>query len=123
MNRRAAMKRLYLALSVFGLAVPYYFFLSFLIENGPDLSLLFKQLFANNISIFFSIDLIITAIVFVVFVTREAPRYRMANWWVYVVATLLVGPSFALPLFLHFREGQMEVVAWAVSGSFQGDPP
>jgi hypothetical protein len=117
------MKRLYLALAVFGLSVPYYFFLSFLIENGPDLSLLFKQLFASNISSFFAVDLIITAIVFVVFVTREAPRYRMANWWVYVLATMLVGPSFALPLFLYFREGQMEVVASEVSGSSQGDRP
>ncbi|HSR33367.1 MAG TPA: DUF2834 domain-containing protein [Anaerolineae bacterium] len=28
----------------------------------------------------------------------------MRNWWVYAVATLFVGPSFAFPLFLYVRE-------------------
>ncbi len=49
-------------------------------------------------------DLIITAIVFLVFMLREAERYQMRNRWLYVVATLAVGPSFAFPLFLYFRE-------------------
>jgi len=28
----------------------------------------------------------------------------MRRWWPFVVANLLVGLSFALPLFLYFRE-------------------
>ena len=55
-------------------------------------------------------DLIITAIVFWVFLYREVRRYGMGNWWVFVVATLVVGPSFALLLFLYFREPRIE--AW-----------
>ncbi len=35
----------------------------------------------------------------------------MGNWWVYVVATLIIGPSFALPLFLYFREPRIGKLA------------
>jgi hypothetical protein len=52
--------------------------------------------------------LAITAILFWVLLYREARRWQMANWWVYVLATLPVGPSFALPLFLCFRESRTE---------------
>ena len=105
------MRKLYLLLAVIGFVLPYYFFVSFLIENGLDLQLLFSQLFANDISTFFAVDLIITAIVFLVFLYAEAPRYQMQNWWLFLVATLAVGPSFAFPLFLYFREGRTEALA------------
>jgi hypothetical protein len=95
-------------LAIIGFVLPYYFFISFLVENGLDLGLLFDQLFANDIATFFAVDLIITAIVFLVFMAREAGRYQMRNWWLYIVATLGVGPSFAFPLFLYFREPRME---------------
>jgi hypothetical protein len=36
-------------LAVVGFILPYYFFVSFLIVNGPNLGLLFSQLFANNV--------------------------------------------------------------------------
>jgi hypothetical protein len=98
------MKRLYLVLAVAGIVVPYYFLISFLAANGLNLTLLVEQLFSTPISTFFAVDLIITAVVFWVFLYREASRLHMKRSWVYVVATLLVGPSFALPLFLYFRE-------------------
>lgn len=100
--------KLYLFLAVIGFILPYYFFVSFLIDNGLDLQLLFSELFANDISTFFAVDLFITAIVFWVFVYQEAQRWQMGYWWAYVFATLVVGPSFAFPLFLYFREKQVE---------------
>jgi hypothetical protein len=107
------MRRLYLLLAVMGFVLPYYFFASFLIENGLNLGLLFNQLFANDISTFFAVDLVITAVVFLIYMVREAGRYRMRNWWLYVVATLAVGPSFAFPSFLYFREPRLEELKWA----------
>jgi hypothetical protein len=44
-----------------------------------------------------------------VFSFQEARRLQMSRWWGYVAATLLVGPSFALPLFLYFRETRLTV--------------
>jgi hypothetical protein len=105
------MRKVYLLLAIIGFVLPYYFFISFLVENSLDLQLLFSQLFANNISTFFAVDLIITALVFLLFLSQEAPRYQMANWWAYVVAALLVGPSFALPLFPYFREARIQALA------------
>jgi hypothetical protein len=102
------MRKLYLLLAVIGFALPYYFFVSFLVTNGLNLQLLFSQLFANNISAFFAVDLIIAAIVFWVFLYRESQIYQIRNWWTYIVATLIIGPSFALPLFLYFRESRIE---------------
>jgi hypothetical protein len=104
------MKRLYLSLAVIGWVLPYFFFVSFLIENGLDLALLLDQLFASYISTFFAVDLIITAIAFLVFAQQESQKREMGNWWAYIVATLTVGPSFALPLFLYFRDQRLEAV-------------
>lgn len=102
------LKNVYLTLAVLGFILPYYFFLRFLNTSGFDFPLLFEQLFANDISTFFATDLIITALVFFVFVFRAAQRSRLKNWWVYVVLTLLIGPSIAFPLFLYFREDHLQ---------------
>jgi hypothetical protein len=109
-------RKLYLLLAIVGLVISYYFFTSFLIANGLDLQLFFSQLFANNISTFFAVDLVITAIVFWVFLYRESQRWQMGNWWVYIVVTLAIGPSFALPLFLYFREKRVEALASEIKG-------
>jgi hypothetical protein len=105
------MKELYLLLAVAGWALAHYFLVTFLIENGLDLPLLFERLFANDISTFFAVDLIPTAIVVLLFSNWEAARLRMGNRWVYPAATLVVGPSFALPLPLCFRAGVLAVEA------------
>jgi hypothetical protein len=100
-------KRLYLALAVVGFVLPYYFFVSFLLVHGLDVGLLAEQLFANNISSFFAVDLIISAVVFLVFLVQESRRLGIVNWWIFVVATLAIGPSFSWPLFLYLREARV----------------
>ena len=40
----------------------------------------------------------------------------MGNWWVHIVVTLAIGPSFALPLFLYFREKRVEALASEIKG-------
>ena len=75
------------------------------------MGLLFNQLFANNISSFFAVDLIITAVALMIFVYRESQRVGIGNWWIYIVANVVIGPSFALPLFLYFREPTKEAPA------------
>ena len=102
------MKRLYLLLALAGFVIPYYYFITFLTTHGLNGSLMIEQLFGTPISTFFAVDLLITAIVFWIFLYREAHRLQMKRWWAYLVATLLVGPSFALPLFLYFREARLE---------------
>ncbi|HEY2982063.1 MAG TPA: DUF2834 domain-containing protein [Anaerolineales bacterium] len=101
-------KNLYLLLAIVGLILPYYFLVRFLSANGVDLQLMLGQLFVNDISAFFAIDLILSIAVFCLFVPGAADRLKLRNGWLFVLAALTVGLSFALPLFLYFREGAME---------------
>jgi hypothetical protein len=101
-------KSLFLVLSLIGLLVPYYFLFKFLGENGFDVPLLVGQLFANNISTFFAVDLVISISVFWIYMIAEADKLQMKNWWLYILASLMAGLSFALPIFLYFRERALE---------------
>ena len=104
-------KNIFLALALIGLFAPYCFFFKFLSANGFDIPLLVQQLFANNISTFFAVDLVISIIVFWIYMFAEANKLQMKNSWLYVLASLTVGLSFAFPLFLYFRERKMQSTA------------
>lgn len=97
-------KILYLVLCIAGTVLPYYQFIPFVREHGLDRSLFFQQLFANKVSGFFGMDVIVSSLVLWVFVYSEGARAGMRRLWVYVVCNLLVGVSLALPLFLLMRE-------------------
>jgi len=101
-------KNIYLILAAIGLLVPYYFLFKFLGANGFNVALLLDQLFANHISTFFAADLIISIIIFWIYMIAEANKLQMKNWWLYILASLTVGLSFALPLFLYVREQKLE---------------
>jgi ABC-type uncharacterized transport system permease subunit len=95
---------LYAVLCVIGAVLPYTQFVPFVLEHGLDVSLLVSELFANRISSFFAIDVLVSTLVLWVFVVVEARRAGIRNAWLPLVASLLVGVSLALPLFLLQRE-------------------
>ena len=98
-------KNLYLLLAALGFIAPYYFFLQ---TSALDLAGLFQQISASSLLSGIAMDFMVAVIVFWVYVFAEANKLQMKNPWLYVLATLLVGMSFALPLFLYFRERQLE---------------
>lgn len=102
------LKHLYLTLAVIGFVVPYYFFLAFLRAYGLDGRRFVDEIFATRISTFFAADLLLSCVVFVRYLRQEAARYGIGHWWLYLVALLTVGLSFALPLFLYVRESRLE---------------
>ena len=101
-------KNIFLILAILGFIAPYYFFLQ---VHGFDPNALFQQFAASKILSGTAMDLLISVIVFWFFMFTEANRLRMRNSWVYLLATLLVGLSFSLPLFLYFRERKLEQAA------------
>jgi|ERR1700733_9158597 hypothetical protein len=101
-------KHVYLILAVLGFIVPYYFLISFLTAQGLSGTAFVQALFGTRISIA-ALDLILSCVVFVSYLRREAVRCSIAHWWLYLAALLTVGLSFALPLFLYFRESRIEV--------------
>lgn len=102
------MKWIYALLCLLGLVLPYYFFAPFALQHGLDLRLLVGQLFANPVSSFFGTDVIISSLALWAFIYRETRRRRVRLWWLAVLASLTVGVSLGLPLFLLLREIEME---------------
>ena len=102
-------KAIYLLLCVLGFALPYWQFIPWILaHHGIPLTLFLTELFANRISAFFGMDVVVSAIVLLVFMRVESSRVKIKHRWLVVPALLLVGVSLALPLFLYMREAVLE---------------
>ena len=98
------MTRLYLLLCILGFIVPYAFFVPWLLQHGLDIPLLFSELFSTRIGAFFGTDVIVSAIVLLVFILTDGRRAAIRPLWAPAIGTLCVGVSFGLPLYLYLRE-------------------
>jgi hypothetical protein len=101
------MKHVYLALAVFGFILPYFVIGSMILSASLTVEEIVNQFSSNQLLALFAVDLMISALVFFIFSYRESRRLGIKHWWVYVLATMLVGLSFALPLFLYIREDRV----------------
>jgi hypothetical protein len=102
------LKTAYSVLCIAGTVLPISQFVKFLLAEGLNIDAFFGQLFANDISSFFGLDLMLSSLVLWLFVFTEGTRLKMKNLWVYVASNLLVGVSLALPLFLLMRHRKIE---------------
>jgi hypothetical protein len=100
------MKKIYFLSSIVGFTLPYALFFSWLSEYGFDIALFFDEIFSSKLSLFAWADVFISAFVLIVFIIYEGKRLSMQKLWLPIVATLSVGVSFGLPLFLYMREIQ-----------------
>ena len=98
----------YLILCVLGAVVPYSQFIPWVLDHGLNFRLLVEQLFANRISGFFALDVLLSSCVVIAFVRREGTRRGVRLLWLPIVALLTVGVSLGLPLFLYLRERHLE---------------
>lgn len=101
------MQWLFLIAAILGAVLPLSYLVPFVETNGLNLSLIFRQLFQNNISAFFGVDVIVSALALLLFIFTEGRRRGMKRLWIYVLCTLLVGVSLGFPLFLFFRERKL----------------
>jgi len=100
------MKNTYLILAILGAVVPYVFFLGFFAEAGLDLVGFIGALFVNGAAGGFSADLLITSLVFWIYMFN---RQDGPSPWPYVVLNLLIGLSCALPAYLYTLERRRAV--------------
>jgi hypothetical protein len=101
-------KNIYLFLCFLGAAIPYSQFIPWIMENGLHLGLLVRQLFANRISAFFGLDVLVSSAVLLMFMRVEGRQLRMRFRWLPIAGLCAVGVSLALPLFLYLRERALE---------------
>lgn len=98
------MKWLYLLLCIAGTLLPLSQFGPWLLDHGLAFPLLVEQAFATPIAGFAWMDVLVSAIVVLVFVVVEGRRLQMRFLWLPFLAMFTVGVSLALPLFLLMRE-------------------
>ena len=94
----------YLVLCVLGALLPLSQLVPFVREHGFDARLMIEQLFSTRMGAFFAMDVLVSAIALIAFIRTEGKRIGFARAWIPIVATLCVGVSLGLPLFLYMRE-------------------
>jgi hypothetical protein len=101
-------KTIYLVLCFVGAIVPYWEFVPWVAQHGLNLPLMLHELFANRISAFFGMDVVVSAVVLITFMRLESARLKIPHRWIPVLAVLTVGVSLGLPMFLYIRELRLE---------------
>ncbi len=99
MSRRT----IYLLLAIVGAVAPWFFFAQFFAAEGLA-GRFVPSLFVNGAAGGLTTDLLISSLVFWIFLFPEARRTGVGRPWIYMLINLGVGLSCALPLFLWARE-------------------
>ena len=90
---------LYLVLAVIGTVAPWAGLAAFFAKEGIGGDFI-GALFVNGAASGFAIDLVISSIVFWIFLFDRARAGKISRPWVYVILNLAIGLSCALPLSL-----------------------
>ncbi len=96
-------KIFYLICAVIGTVAPWLFFAGFFAQEGFNIPLFIQSLFVNGAAGGFSVDVLISILVFWVWSYTDAQQNQIKNWWVVLPAGFMVGLSLALPLYLYLR--------------------
>ena len=103
-------KNIFLLLSIAGTLVPYYFFFQFITGADAGAQAFLSSITDSPVASFFAWDVIISVLVVWGLIMTEGQRLKMKNLWVYLIFSLLVGVSLALPAFLYQRELALEKI-------------
>ena len=101
-------RQVYWLLCIPGFLLPYAFFAPWLVEHGLDIPRFVQELFSTRVGAFFGCDVIVSAMVLIVFASQESRRLSISFGWLTYAATLCVGVSLGLPLFLALRQAAID---------------
>lgn len=100
------LKQTYLLFCVLGFIVPFTQFVPWFMEHGVDLGLFISELFSTRIGAFFGLDVIVSAAVLIIFILFDHRKMAIAKPWLPILATLCVGVSLGLPMYLYMRQAK-----------------
>lgn len=91
-------RNVYMVLAIIGAVVPYYFFINFGLAEGMSLMNFLSAWGANDAALGAAADLVISSVVFWVFMfsRKEGPKPPL-----FIVLNLAIGLSCALPAYLY----------------------
>ena len=99
-------KKIYLLLAIGGAIVPYIFFIQHFADAGFGLDDFLNALFVNGASGGFTADLLISSLVFWIFmIARSTDGEGPKPFW-FIMINLTIGLSCALPAYLYANEGR-----------------
>lgn len=98
-------KNFYLLAAIAGAVLPYVFFLDFAAQQGLSLIVFVQALFANGAAAGFTADLVISSLVFWVFMASNK-KTSGPKPILFIVLNLCIGLSCALPAYLWAAEAQ-----------------
>ena len=98
------MKTLYLVLAVVGAVLPYAFLVQHFASEGLSPGGLVTAVFANAAAGGFTVDLLVSSLVFWVFLFHQRGREKGPRPLVFIALNLLLGLSCAFPAYLYARE-------------------
>ncbi|TXS94200.1 DUF2834 domain-containing protein [Parahaliea maris] len=104
------MRYVYGLLCILGTVLPYGALLPWLVENGPDIQLFLADAIRTGIGTFAWLDVMVSALVLLVFIWTEGLAKGMKHLWLPTLGTFTVGVSLGLPLFLLMRTVHLEKV-------------
>jgi hypothetical protein len=104
-------RHLYLVLCVLGAALPNAAFWPWLTTHGLAPRRFLDDLFANGVSTFFGLDVMLSALALTLFIVYEGRRLLLPHRWLPIAATCVVGVSLGLPLFLYQRQRHLDRAA------------
>jgi hypothetical protein len=95
---------IYAALALLGTILPLSQLVPWLLAHGPDARLLYYEALATRIGAFLAMEVLVAGAAVIALIVLEGGRLALRDLWLPVAATLVVGPSLGLPLFLYMRE-------------------
>lgn len=99
------MKNLFLILTVLGALGPLSALTPWVSANGLNLLSLLQEMFGTPVSRFASMDVVFAGLTVLALVVR-GHQAGVKNAWLAGLGTVVVGPSFGLPLYLYFEVSQ-----------------
>ena len=103
-------QKFYCAACIVGTLLPYWQFVVGLQQFGLAPAALIANAASTPMGAFAWLDVLVSAVVLIAFIMLEGRRIGMQMLWVPIAATLTVGVSLGLPLFLLLREGRLAVL-------------
>lgn len=103
------MRNTYLVLTIIGTALPNVFVFKEMMESGNILLYrfpfeTFSQMFANNVSSAFAVDLLFIVAMFLFWSYKQSLKYKIKSWPLVWIYTFAFGIAGGLPLFLFLLE-------------------
>ena len=104
------MKTFYLLAALVGAIAPYAVYFGYLVYV-PGSSGALSLAWQNPIAAATLADFTISCLVFWPFLIAESRKLAIRHWWLFILANIFIGLSFALPAFLYIRERRLANVA------------